>query len=386
MQYKVLEQNANGVVSVTKTKHGKIYGPNFIFCATKAAIKGVALEDMINNNTQIILSNTVHLLPHSKHIQSMGGLHKFMGWKKPLLTDSGGYQMFSWAHGSVSDEIKGVKRNQKNRVKFLENGCEFTYPNGEKKVLLTPELSMDVQIELGVDFAVALDRCTPSSLDYFDTKITTEQSHYWEKRSLDYFNKHKQSHQRLLGIVQGGIHKDLRKMSVDFVKNENFWGYCIGGSLGTTKQEMYDIVIYTSSLLNAYEKKFVHLLGIGETADILNLVPYGIDSFDCVHPTRIGRHGAGLLSYFEEGKDNINLHNNKFKKDESPIDSSCQCSTCKNYSRSYLHYLLSVKEINGITAITEHNVFRMNRLMSEIRQGIRDNTFKKTKEKWLERR
>lgn len=383
MQYIIEQQNAYGTRSKVKTKHGIIKCPNFIFCATKGAIKGTTLQAVKEQNTQMILSNTVHLLPYSKHIKSMGGLHKFMQWNRPLLTDSGGYQMFSWAHGGVSDEIKGIRRNRTNRCSFKEDGCEFSYPNTNRKVLLTPELSMEVQIDLGVDFVVALDRCTPSSLDYFDTKITTEQSHYWEKRSLDYFNKNKQKHQELLGIVQGGIHYDLRKNSVDFVKNNNFWGYCIGGSLGTSKEEMYDIVRYTCSLLNDNNKKFVHLLGIGETKDILNLVSYGIDSFDCVHPTRIARHGAALLSYFYEGRDNINITNKRFKNDEKPIDDSCLCDTCKQYSRAYLHYLFSVQEMSGITLLVNHNIFRMNRLMEEIRDGIATETFNSVKNRWL---
>ena len=383
MQYVITNRNKFGTLAEVYTSHGLLKTPLFISCATKAAIKGAHISEMINNNTQMILSNTVHMLPYSSYVKEMGGIHKFINWPYPMLADSGGFQMFSWSHGGVVDEIKGVKRNRTNKVKFFPEGCEFTYPNSNLKILLTPQLSMETQINLGVDFCVALDECTPSSFDYYDTALAMRRSHKWEKESLDYFNIHKQSHQELLGIIQGGIHKDLREESVNFIKKENFWGYCIGGSLGKTKEEMYEVVRYTCSLLNGINKKYIHLLGIGETVDILNLVSYGIDSFDCVHPTRIGRHGCGLLSYFHNQKDFINLNNNKYKYDLNPIDESCNCNTCKNYSRGYLNYLLNVKEINGITAVVNHNVFRMNRLMSEIRHSIDIGTFNELKNKWF---
>lgn len=383
MKYILQTRNTSGITSEVITKHGILKTPLFISCATKGAIKGVDNSQMVANKTQMILSNTVHLLPYSSYIKSCGGLHKFMNWSKPLLTDSGGFQMFSWSHGGVVDEIKGIKKNRTNRVKFFDNGCEFTYPNSSTKVLLTPELSIQTQIDLGVDFCVALDECTPSSLDYYDTKAAMLRSHQWELASLKFFKEHQKPHQRLLGIVQGGIHKDLREMSCDFVKSHDFWGYCIGGSLGKTKEEMYDVVRYTCNLLNDNNKKYVHLLGIGETADILNLVAYGIDSFDCVHPTRIGRHGCALLSYLVDGKDFINLNNNKFKQDLRPIDDTCKCSTCKNFSRAYLNYLLSVGEINAITALVNHNVFRMNRLMEEITIAIKNNNLLDLKKQWL---
>jgi queuine tRNA-ribosyltransferase len=390
MKYIIKNRNKCGVAAEVITKHGKLKTPLFISCATKGAIKGASVTDMQNNNTQMILTNTVHMLPNSEYVKEMGGIHKFMNWKGPMLADSGGFQMFSWNHGGVVDEIKGVSKRKLNnnthknsKVKFFPDGCEFTYPNSNLKVLLNPERSMRVQIDLGVDFCVALDECTPSSLDYFDTRLAMRRSHEWEYKSLEYFNKNKQKHQELLGIVQGGIHKDLREESVNFVKNNNFWGYCIGGSLGKTKEEMYEVVKYTCGLLNGENKKYIHLLGIGETADILNLVEYGIDSFDCVHSTRIGRHGCGLLSYFDNNKDFINLNNNKYKYSMNPIDDTCKCNTCKTYSRGYLNYLLRVKEINGITAIVSHNVFRMNRLMEEIRESIINDNLWKVKNKWL---
>lgn len=386
MKYILHTRNSSGILGEVKTKHGNLKTPLFISCATKGAIKGANNLQMMNANTQMILSNTVHLLPYSEHIKNLGGLHKFMNWSKPLLTDSGGFQMFSWSHGGVVDEIKGVKKNRTNRVKFFNEGAEFTYPNSNQKILLTPSLSMQTQINLGVDFCVALDECTASSLDYYATRSALHRSHEWELESLKYFQQHAQSHQRLLGIVQGGIYEDLRKISCGFVMHNDFWGYCIGGSLGRSKEDMYHIVKYTCSLLNNENKKYIHLLGIGETADILNLVPYGIDSFDCVHATRIGRHGCGLLSYFQKGKDFINLNNTQFKDDLRPIDETCRCSSCKYYSRAYIHYLLSIKEINAITAIVEHNVFRMNRLMIEIREAIANNNLPALKEKWLSSR
>ncbi|OED45681.1 hypothetical protein AB836_00365 [Rickettsiales bacterium (ex Bugula neritina AB1)] len=379
LNFEILKKNLHGRIGVLKTNHGNVLTPNFIFCGTKAAIKGVTSWDL--NDTQMVLANTFHLLPYSKDIKNFGGLHKFMGISKPLLMDSGGFQIFSLGNGGVVDEIKGIKKKPLNKIKIYETGCEFIN-NKNQKILLTPELSVQTQVDCGVDLVVAFDECTPSHYDYYDTRSSMRRSHRWELRSYKEFEKIKLSYQGLMGVAQGGIYKDLRDESCNFLKNNGFFGYCIGGSLGKTKEEMYNTVAYTAALLNNGEKKFIHLLGIGETDDIFNMVKYGIDSFDCVHATRIGRHGAALLSYKSEGKDFINLNNKKYKYDQAPIDTSCLCNTCKYYSRSYLYYLLKINEIIVINAIVHHNIFRMNRMMKEIREGIENNTFNIVKKKW----
>lgn len=379
LKFNLITSNLHGRTGILQTAHGNVLTPNFIFCGTKAAIKGALPWEM--ENTQMILSNTFHLLPYSEDIKKMGGLHKFMGWSKPLLMDSGGFQIFSLGNGGVVDEIKGIKKPRLNKIKITEEGCEFINTKKEK-TFLTPELSIKTQVDCGVDLVVAFDECTPSHYDYYDTRSSMHRSHRWELRSLKEFKKIQLPYQGLMGIAQGGIHKDLRQETTEFLKNHDFFGYCIGGSLGKTKEEMYDTVAYTAALLNNGTKKFIHLLGIGETDDIFNLVRYGIDSFDCVHATRMGRHGAALLSNKKEGKDFINLHNHKFKYDTKPIDESCACNTCKYYSRAYLHYLLKIGEIIVLNAIVNHNIFRMNRMMQEIRQAMSDNTFQNLKLKW----
>lgn len=362
--------------AVISTPHGQIQTPNFIFCATKASIKGVSPDDMKEANTQIILSNTYHLMvyPGSKHIQEMGGIHKFMGWNGPMLTDSGGFQIFSLGHGSVASEIKGKRNNTrpKTLLKISEEGALFkSYLDGSKH-FLTPEKSIQIQHELGVDLVVVLDECTPFHVDKNYTERSMNMSHRWALRSLEEFKKLNNGTQGLYGITQGGIYPDLRRISTDFLNSQPFFGSAVGGSLGASKEQMHDVVAV--AMENLTKDRPVHLLGIGGVQDIFNGVRQGIDTFDCVHPTRLARHGGALVKpKMNEGKEHLNIKNAKFKKDLSPIDTTCGCQTCSKFSRGYLHYLLHAQELLYVQLITVHNVFFMNRLMQEIRECLEKN-------------
>jgi queuine tRNA-ribosyltransferase len=422
-------------LGVLKCPHGVVETPNFVFCATKAAMKAVTPDMLRQEGTQFILSNTYHLMltPGSKIVDKMGKLQKFTGWRGPMLTDSGGYQIFSMGYGSVANEIKG-NRNTENLgweqtlISIDEDGAKFrSYVDGTIHYL-TPERSIGIQRELGADFVVVLDECTPFNVDKQYTKDSMRRSHRWAKRSLEEFERGADGTQSIYGIVQGGIYADLRDESIDFVNENPFFGVAIGGSLGANKTTMHDIVAYTRSRITG--RRPVHLLGIGGVRDIFNGVRYGVDTFDCVHPTRLGRHGGALVKKdfwdevpepVEEGnvmqramerkmakraargkaplpehelrrksgravlkvKEHINVRTSRFINDPRPLDPTCSCYTCTNFSRAYLHHLFKAKESLGGTLVTLHNVAFMNRLMKDIRHGIKTNTLDQVESEWV---
>ena len=374
-QFNILQKSAFSKAKLGQihTPHGVIDTPNFIFCATKATLKGVMPRDIKQTGTQFILSNTYHLMiqPGADYIEKLGGLHQFMGWDGPMLTDSGGFQIFSLGHGSVADEIKGRGRPKKNKslLKITEEGATFRAHTSGKKYLLTPEISIDVQRKLGADIILVLDECTPFHSDRHYTKKSMEMSHRWAIRSLKDFDRLNHHTQALYGIVQGGVFQDLRKISADFVNSHAFFGQAVGGTLGADKNQMYDVVHYAMDHLN--QQKPTHLLGIGGLSDIIQGVKMGVDTFDCVHPTRIARHGHAY--FLHEEKEHINLNNSRFKDDADPIDPSCACYTCQNFSRAYLHHLIKAKELLIFSLLTIHNLYFMNEFMAHIRHSIHQN-------------
>ena len=371
------------------TPHGPVETPAFIFCATKASLKGTMPQQFEQEKTQIILSNTYHLMlqPGPDVVEKLGGLHKFMGWRGPMLTDSGGFQIFSLGHGSVAEEIKGKRTQHRPQtlLKITEEGaCFRSYVDGTRH-LLTPERSMEIQRKLGPDLVVVLDECTPFHVTKSYTKKSMDMSHRWAARSLNAFQSHDTGAQALYGIIQGGVYDDLRQESCDFVNNHNFFAHAIGGSLGACKNQMADIVDMTMAKL-APERP-VHLLGIGGVSDIFNGVRSGVDTFDCVHPTRLARHGGALLPYSrhpdpEGGREHINLRNSRFAADESPIDDQCACVTCQRFSRGYIHHLLKAHELTALQAITLHNIHFMNTLMEQIRWGIETHRLDEVERLW----
>ena len=386
--FEILKHSAHSRARLGRltTPHGVVETPAFIFCATKAAIKGATPQDMRREKTQIILSNTYHLMlqPGSEIIAQMGGLHKFMGWEGPMLTDSGGFQIFSLGHGSVAEEIKGRRSSSrpKSLLKINEDGATFkSYLDGAYHTL-TPEKSIQVQRGLGADLIVVLDECTPFHVDKVYTEKSMHLSHRWAERSLKEFQKGPKDIQALYGITQGGVYPDLRKISADFVNSQPFFGHAVGGSLGESKAQMAEVVAMAMEPLDP--SRPVHLLGIGGISDIFYGVQQGIDTFDCVHPTRLARHGGALMKpVAEEGKEHINLRNARFQKDPRPIDESCTCQTCQTLSRGYLHHLLKANELLAIQALTIHNVHFMNKLLASVRHALTTDTIAEEKKKWL---
>ena len=376
-----------GIIS---TPHGKIETPAFVFCGTKAAIKSLNVNEAKKSGTQIILSNTYHLMlqPGAEIIAKHGGLHNFMNWDGPMLTDSGGFQLFSLGHGSVADEIKGRNKNSKRKkslLKITEEGALFkSYIDGSDQ-LLTPEKSITIQRQIGADLILVFDECTPFHVDKEYTAHAMERSHRWSERSIEIFNKKSEynpqsgssGRQALYGIIQGGIYTDLRDISIQFNVENNFFGLAIGGSLGSSKEQMHEMVKYTASKINT--KQPVHLLGIGEPVDIWNLVKYGIDTFDCVSPTRLARHGSAL-SRNQHGK--INIKNASYKNDLLPLEETCNCLTCNNYSKAYLHHLFKTNELLGFQLLTIHNVYFINSLMIFIRSAINNDMLEEAEKKW----
>ncbi len=382
----------NSRLGLISTPHGNIETPAFIFCATKGALKSFSTFDAKKNNTQIILSNTYHLMlqPGSQIIANHGGLHRFMSWDGPMLTDSGGFQIFSLGSGSVADEIKGRKLNtnqKKTLININEEGAIFkSYIDGSN-LLLSPEKSIQIQRDLGADFIVVFDECTPFNVDKTYTSESMLRSHRWAIRSINSFNlklkydyqKGSSGSQKMYSIIQGGIYKDLREESIQFNQNEiDTFGIAIGGSLGSTKDQMREVVDFTASKLN--DSRPVHLLGIGDPIDIWTFIEHGIDTFDCVSPTRLARHGLALIKG-KNGK--MNLKNLKYKEKLHPIDNHCSCYTCRNFTLSYLYHLFSSQELLGMQLLTNHNIFFMNKLMRVIRDSIDNDNYEETKREWL---
>jgi queuine tRNA-ribosyltransferase len=388
------EKNGRARTGKIVTKHGTVHTPSFLFCATKATLKGVPIQCIVQEKTEILLSNTYHLMlqPGSKVIEDMGGLASFMGWNGPTFTDSGGYQIFSLHHGCVSDEIKGKKRHMHNvpPVRINEDGALFVSHRDGAKHLLTPEKSIQVQCQLGADMICVLDECTPLHMTKQQTKNSLDLSHRWAVRSLNTFNAQKKAHQGLYGIVQGGVYPEFRHHSAAFIASQPFFGHAIGGSLGSSKEQM-DAVVSMALDDHLLDKKPIHLLGIGGVRDIFAGVRKGIDTFDCVAPTRLGRHGGALIQphYWNtakeafHGRENINLHKACFRDDALPIDEECPCQTCRHYSRAYIHHLLKSKELLAMTALTIHNISFMNRMMADIRASIGQNQFNTCMKRWI---
>lgn len=371
------------------TPHGIVETPAFIFCATKAAMKSCLIRDVKESNSQIILSNTYHLMlqPGPDIVEQAGGLHGFLGWDGPMLTDSGGFQVFSMGHGGVANEIKG-KSGQANREKSLlkitEEGALFkSYIDG-RKILLTPEKSIDIQRKLGADLIVIFDECTA----YHDNKAYTEKSmeltHRWAKRCLNEFERTHSGKQGLYAVIQGGVYEDLRKISTEFMAENPFFGIAVGGCLGGSKEQMFDIVEATCDFLKD-DPRPRHLLGIGGVEDIWNGIKMGIDTFDCVSPTRLARHGGALqrAPLLPKGKYHLNLLNAAHRTAHIPLDEECECYTCKNFTRAYIHHLFKAQEILALQLLTIHNIYFMNRLLEHVRKAIDTDMIDDERKKWV---
>ncbi len=368
---------------VLNTPHGPLETPNYIFCGTKAAIRCAAPREVKEAGAQIILGNTYHLMlqPGADLVQKMGGLHKFTGWDGPMLTDSGGFQIFAMGEGTVADEIKGRRHEGKKKLleKITEEGAIFrSYIDGSKQ-MLSPERAMEVQHKLGADLLMPLDECPPYHLDRDYCARSTELSHRWEMRSLKKFQElNENGAQALYGIVQGGVYEDLRVESAQLIASKPFFGTAIGGSLGVTVDQIYDEVV-NWVMKNVPEHRPVHLLGIGTFRDVFAGVRYGIDTFDCVIPTRIARHGWAMVKGAE--KERINLRNAQYRDDDTPLDETQDCYYSQ-FSRGYLHHLIRANEVLAMHILSLHNIATISRLMKEVREAIAEDNLDALEMEW----
>lgn len=450
--FKILASDGLARVGELKTGHGVIKTPVFMPVGTQATVKSLSPDDLKNVGAQIILGNTYHLYlrPGSKLIAKMGGLHKFMGWDGPVLTDSGGFQAFSLgamiAHGvkkvqssklklqsrGEGEDIEGEggwqeeKRSAKKTIRYNvenrensffteieEDGVRFKSHLDGSKHLLTPERSIEVQLDLGSDIVLVLDELLSPLHPPIYVKESLERTHRWEKRSQDYFKKHLKkgtnSQAQLFGILQGVFDRDIRENEARWVAEQGFSGVSIGGSFGTSEywgeeavdwaasNAIYQTMEWVTPLLPSSLPK--HALGIGEVRDFFECIERGIDMFDCVAPTRRARNGSLYISPKNESlrasfpsenggnianKFTLNISNTRFFDDKNPIDPGCFCYTCQNFTRAYLRHLYFAKELLYFRLATIHNVYFMLHLVDKIREAIENKQFQKLKKMWLD--
>ncbi|MGF6906571.1 tRNA guanosine(34) transglycosylase Tgt [Fusobacterium sp. PH5-44] len=341
------------------TLHGKIKTPVFMPVGTQATVKAMTPEELLDIGAEIILGNTYHLYlrPNDELIARYGGLHEFMHWNKPILTDSGGFQVFSLG----------------DLRKITEDGVKFSSHIDGSKHFLSPEKSISIQNNLGSDIAMVLDECPPgtSSEEYLIPSI--ERTTRWARRSIESHSK--KDKQGLFAIVQGGIYEYLRERSLNELMemDKDFSGYAIGGlAVGETREDMYRILDYIVE--KCPEEKPRYLMGVGEPIDMLEAVESGIDMMDCVQPTRIGRHGTVFTRY---GR--LVIKNKKYEEDKNPIDATCDCYVCKNYTRGYIRHLFKAEEILGQRLATYHNLYFLIKLMNDAREAILKGKFQEFK-------
>jgi queuine tRNA-ribosyltransferase len=412
--------NFLGRAGVLSTPHGDIKTPSFVVVGTKATVKSVVPEQLINDNVQVVLANTYHLYlqPGDELVRDAGGLHKFMNWQGPIMTDSGGFQVFSLgvAYGkeiskvvSITDpsllipERSSVEDGVPRLATIGNDGVSFRSHIDGSLHYITPEKSIEIQHNLGADIIFAFDECTSPTENHRYQDEALSRTHAWAKRSLVEHKKREDAKQEyanssrftlkgsdatknlhisaslpqvLFGIVQGGRSKELRKKSAKIIGEMDFDGFGIGGSFA--KEDMSKAVKWVNEILP--EEKPRHLLGIGEPEDLFMGVENGVDLFDCVAPTRIARNGS---LFTKNGK--INILNAKFIKDYNNIDEGCGCYTCKNYTKAYISHLFRAKEMLGATLASIHNIYFINKLVADMRQSILDDKFFEFKKEFLEK-
>ena len=387
---KNVDKKTKARTGIIHTSHGNIETPYLVPVATRGNIIALDLADIKALKVQCMLANTYHLYlgPNNNKIKKLKGLHKFMQFPGPIFTDSGGFQAFSLGEGRRYNLRKigffpGKRNAEENKevyAEITEKGVKFKSTYDDSWHFIGPKESMQIQSDLGADIIMAFDECTSPSQNKTYMKKSMERSHKWELQSLKYRNPK----QALYGIIHGGWFKDLRIKSTKFIISQPFDGIAIGGSLGKTKQEMYEILNWIAPLLDA---RPVHMLGIGWIDDIFECVERGIDTFDCVEMTRIARHGNLYISPAEKGnkknKFRIEIRKQIFAKDKSPIDKTCACLTCKSYSKADLHKLYKSKSLKYRKLATIHNIHFMLNLTKLIRQSINQGKFTKLKKYWL---
>src|SRR3954471_20884977 len=356
------------------TAHGEVRTPAFVPLATKATVKGLLPPEVAALGYDMVLGNTYHLMldPGGDLIAHFGGLHEFMGWSGPIITDSGGFQVFSMGHGTVADEVKGrvpFGGDRQGRVLSIEEqGVRFRSHIDGAEWFMGPETSMEVQAKLNSDIALVFDECTPFHVDRDYTARSTERTHRWLQRCLDWHAEQGPPEQLVYGIVQGGVFEDLRVEAAQTVAASDTAGIAIGGSLGAEKAQMYEVVNWTTAVLP--EEKPRHLLGIGEIDDLVAGVNAGIDTFDCAMPTRLCRHGHALVED-PEHRWRVDRTAARWNHSQEPIMEDCPCPACAGgHSRGYLRYLLKARELTGQRLLTLHNLTFVSRVMQRLRTAI----------------
>lgn len=365
IQYELLKKEAKTKARLGKlhTNYGVYDTPMFMPVGTKATVKSLTPEELKEMNCGVILSNTYHLWlrPGSDLVEKAGGLHQFMHYDGPILTDSGGFQVFSLAKNKEKD--------------IVEEGVHFKSHINGSALFLTPEKSIQIQNQLDSDIAMSFDECPPASASYAYLKNSIERTLRWAARGKKVHNNKRQA---LFGIVQGGAYEELRKYSAIETVKMNFDGYSIGGVAndGESKEDMYKAIDYSVPYLP--EDKVRYLMGVGDPIDIIEGVIRGVDLFDCVLPTRIARHGQ---AFTRSGK--INFHNAKFKEDFTPIEEGCDCYACKHYTKAYIRHLITTDEMLGGRLLSIHNIRFLVKLTEELREAIQNDTILEYKEAFL---
>ena len=359
--------------------HGEVRTPAFVPLATRGAVKALEPRDLEALGYEIVLGNTFHLFlaPGPELVAEFGGLNAMMRWPRPIITDSGGFQVFSMGHGGVADEIKArpsgrATPDSTGRILAIEEeGVRFrSYLDGGER-FLGPETSMAVQAALHSDIALVFDECTPFHAGYDYTARSTERTHRWLERCLDWHEREGPADQAVYGIVQGGTDRELRIASAGVVAASRADGVAIGGSLGQNKAQMYEVVDWsTAELQRLAPQRPRHLLGIGDVDDLIAGVALGIDTFDCAMPTRLGRHGVAIVPD-PAGRWRVDLVKGRWRHSQAPIMDGCPCPACAGgFTRGYLHYLLRARELTGLRFVTLHNLSFIARLMGDLRAAI----------------
>jgi queuine tRNA-ribosyltransferase len=359
------------------TAHGPVQTPAFIPLATKGSVRGLEAREVAGLGYEMVLGNTYHLFvsPGPERIAAAGGLHGFMGWERALITDSGGFQVFSLAHGGVANEVKGKGRqggDQGSVVSIEEEGVHFRSYRDGAELFISPEVSMEVQAGLGSDIALVFDECTPFHADRDYTACSTERTHRWLDRCLAWHAENGPPRQAVFGIVQGGVYEDLRRESAEYVSAAGVDGLAIGGTLGRDKAEMREVLAMTAPLLPAEAPK--HLLGIGEVDDLLAGIALGLDIFDCAVPTRLARHGVALVPD-PDNRFRLDLRKSGHEGDRAPIAEDCPCPACQHHDRDYLSYLSRAEELTAVRLLCLHNLTYLQELMTNARTAIAAGTF-----------
>jgi queuine tRNA-ribosyltransferase len=360
---------------VLRTAHGEVRTPAFVPLASTATVRSLDSAEIAALGYDMVLGNTFHLFLQPGHelIERMGGLHEFMAWRRPIVTDSGGFQVFSLGHGSVAEEIKRRRGDRENMIVAIEEeGVRFrSYHDGQER-FMGPETSMEIQAALGSDVALAFDECTPFHVDRDYTARAMERTHRWLDRCVSWRRENAPAGQLFYGIVQGGVYEDLRAESAARIASSEVDGVAVGGSLGQEKEGMHEVVRW--SLEPVAEDVPRHLLGIGDVDDVLASVGAGIDTFDCATPTRLARHGTALVP--DPGaRWRMDLKKAPHTDSAQPIAAECPCPACTGHTRAYLHHLARSAELTGARLLTLHNLTFMAALMDGIRAAIRADDF-----------